>query len=931
MNDDRESIERFVENHPNADANRVIIGLGLDLDQRDLVEDVLEELHDQDDSDDPAPRWDVPADEQCCITGCHNERLFPHDHSLCAEHWDGEPPEVDPVDSDSLAEAQAVAGDPAPEREDPPDPVLPPERLHDDQEDDVDEEDDEGWTLADAMGAGGDGLETKEPTEEGSIPASTGSGPSLAMATSALPLGQLDSMAPAERRRAARKRGLEWPTTDEARDRLFETIAEVMREGDERVVDAPTSLGKTYTIASTRWGAREDITDDSQVVHLLATRDARDEAVEVAEEDGGEYFVLEARHEACPVAAGDHDPHPESDDDRVTITIEGEAASEWLAHKCDAKGIPFSAAHRYLEEHNDQGTKLPCCRSTPTTYDEDEGDFDEGESSGCPAITQWDTLREGDHPLVIATHNFAHVPGLRMRTNLVFDEEPDFVQDLSTSRVRDAVAAYLQAIDAPVTSWESFIQLSRYDGWGDDAAHEQEALQDALNTEPDREWYFEEPRAHTMAPALARAIFHAEERCNGRRVGKTPYEPPRLDAHAHDQEGWNRSWVTVVLDEQNDVQTVRSTPDLNLCRSVVGLDAHPALPKWQANTLPHIQRRQVLDPEERRLWRRYERGLRVVQVGTATRPLTGGEYFDDRGFRALSSHLRESYGADFRTAITANAVEDRVASIMNEAGVHDPETMHYGEEKSRNDFKDESIGLVEGVIDPGDDHVVNLLAELDLDAEPATVETEDGELKREKGRTFEGPDAETAQAILASVRENHVAQAAGRYARNPDDLESTATVFVRTDAMPVGFADVQTPGVVWTYGQKQDDIVEVLREATEPLSARAIADRADCSKEHVRQTMRRFEDEDGVHDVHAFESAGEHGATLYAATGLPNSGIVDVGSPSQAYGGTYTWGLAIRDPSDLIDTRVQPDGPTSTDRPTIWDGSGGVDPGGTGG
>jgi len=916
--DARERVERIARNNPDADVMAILARAGLPPEQRDLVEDVLADVRDQDDSAEPDLRWDVPVDEQCCIPGCHNQRRHPHANSLCAAHGVGEATESQSVladtAADALAEAQAVAGEPTPEREDPPDPVLPPERLEgDDQEDDVDEGDVE-WTLADAMGGAEDSaLDTKEPAEEGSVPTSTSSGPSLAMATSALPLGQLDAMAPAERRRAARRRGLEWPTTDDARDRLFDTIAEVMREGDERVVDAPTSLGKTHTIAATRWGARDDITGDSQVVHLLATRDARDEAVETAADEGGEHFVLEARHEACDVAAGDYDPQPESDDDRQVVTIDGEAASEWLAHKCDAKGIPFSAAHRYLEDHNDQDVTLPCAV---------DGD--------CPAIQQWDDLREGDHPLVIATHNFSHVPGLRMGTNLVFDEEPDFAQDLTTDRVRDAVAAYLQAIDAPVTSWEAFVQLSRGDSWGDDAGNEREALKHMLDTEPDRDWYFEEPRAHTMAPALARAIFHAEDRCNGRRVGKTPYEPPRLDAHAHDDEGWNRSWVTVVLDDQNDVQTVRATPDLNLCRSVVGLDAHPSLPKWQANTLPHIQRRRVLDPEERRLWRRYERGLRVVQVGDNTRPLTGGEYFDDRGFRALSSHLRERYDADFRTAITANAVEDRVASIMNQVGVHDPETMHYGEEKSRNDFADESVGLVEGVIDPGDDHIVNLLAELDLEATPATVETEDGE-KREKGRTFEGPDAETARAILASVRENHVAQAAGRYARNPDDLESTATVFVRTDAMPAGFADVQTPGVVWTYGQAQDRIVEVLREATDPLSARDLADRADCSKEHVRQTMRRLENEDGEHDVHAFESAGEHGATLYAATGLPNSGVVDIESPTEAYGSTYTWGLAIRDPSPPAAAVTQPDRVDTTNRPTIWEGSGGVDPGGTGG
>ncbi|WP_254528477.1 hypothetical protein [Natrinema gelatinilyticum] len=33
-----------------------------------------------------------------------------------------------------------------------------------------------------------------------------------------------------------------------------------IQQEDDRVVDAPTALGKSYTTASTRWGARDDIT-----------------------------------------------------------------------------------------------------------------------------------------------------------------------------------------------------------------------------------------------------------------------------------------------------------------------------------------------------------------------------------------------------------------------------------------------------------------------------------------------------------------------------------------------------------------------------------------------------------------------------------------------------------------------------------------------
>jgi len=734
--------------------------------------------------------------------------------------------------------------------------------------------------------------------------------------TSVLPLAQLDAIAPHERRRAARMRGFQWPDTDAARDALQEAINEVMRNEDDRVVDAPTALGKTHTVAATRWGAREDLTGDRPVVHLLETTDARDEAIDIAEEHGGSYHVLLGRHEACPVAAGDHDPREVAecdDEDRQEVTVDGEPASQVIDRLCDHKGLPFSVAHTLVDEHNDQDVDLPC-----------GGD-------SCHAIRQWDVYREGPEgrdywPLVIATHNFAHAPGLRMRTNLVVDEEPDYEVDLSTDRVRAAVNAYLQEIDAPVSTWEAFVQLSTYDGFGDDAANERDALEDALYQEPPQEWYFNEPDAHVLAPALARAIFHAEDRANGRQAGKTVFEPPRLEAGAREEDEWNREWVSVVLDESNDVQTVRTVPDFKAARSLIGLDAHPAEPIWQANTLPWMATKQVLEPEARRLWRRYERGLRVVQVGDATRPLSGDralDWLDDDKLAVLLEHLVDEYGADFRTAITTAQVEDRLEELMTDAGVATPELMHFGNEKSRNDFATEAVGLVNGCMDPGDEYIVDLLAELDLEAEAETAVDDDGEEYRAKGRGFEGADAETAQAILASVRENHIAQAAGRYARDPEDPTTTATVFVRTDASPPGFADVEVPGVEWAFTDLQEDIVEDLRVHDGARTAREISEDVGCSKEHVRQTLDRLRDGDGPNVVQAVRDEGEHGATLYADTGLPHSGVVDVDEPPRTpYGTTNRWSLAIRDPdrvdppNEVTDTSA---GSNAGDESAVWD------------
>lgn len=758
-------------------------------------------------------------------------------------------------------------------------------------------------------------------------PSSTASEARYERTVSALPLAQLDALPPAERRRAARKRGCEWPTTDEAREELFNSLAEVLRHADDRVIDAPTALGKSHTIASTRWGAREELTDGRPIVHLSATRNARDEAARTAQKDGGSHLVLYSRHEACPVAAGDHDPEPADEDDRPVVTINGEPASEWLDGMCDTeggKGLPFSVAHRHLEENNDQGhDKLPCCAD-----------------SECDAIQQYTRLREGDHPLVIATHNFAHIPGLRTGTNVVIDEEPDYSIDLSTERIRRAVAAYLREIDAPVTTWEALVQLSRHDGHEGDAARERDALQSVLNREPDREWYIEHPDAHTLAPALARAVFHADPRPNDRRFGKAPFQPPRLDAEARESDGWNREWVSIVLDDTNDIRTVRTVPDFSAARAVVGLDAHPALPVWQANTVPWIQSTAVLEGEERRLWRRYERGLRVVQVGDATRPLTSGEYFDSRGVQAVVQHLRDEYGDDFRTAITAKSTRKRLANELEHAGVADPDLMHYGDVKSRNDFAGESVGLVNGCIDPGDGPILDLIAELDLDAAPertdipcefcgtpeeAPENAGDGcqecngtGWEREHGREFVGPDADTAAAILAAVRENQVAQAAGRYARDADDPDDTATVFVRTDATPPGFVDVDVPGVEWVYTNKQERVVEALRDRDQPTSARELADVVDISKRHVHRTLERLADHG---TVQAFDRAGANGATLYADTGLPNGGVVDLtdedGEVVTAHvSGPYTWSVTIHAPDDSSNGSTS----RSTDESTPSDG-----------
>lgn len=156
-----------------------------------------------------------------------------------------------------------------------------------------------------------------------------------------------------------------------------------MRRGEEVVIDAPTALGKTYTVATEPWLDHSDVTDDSPVVHFSETREARDDAAESSRNvNSVTEATLKRRKERCPVARGDHDPAEDDDeeDPGVVITMDGTPASAWFDAVCDGRGVPFSTVHAYLTERNDQGTEPPCC----------EGDAE------CPAKSQWNGVPRED-------------------------------------------------------------------------------------------------------------------------------------------------------------------------------------------------------------------------------------------------------------------------------------------------------------------------------------------------------------------------------------------------------------------------------------------------------------------------------------------------------------------------------------------------------
>ena len=647
-------------------------------------------------------------------------------------------------------------------------------------------------------------------------------------------------------------------------------MRELMAQEKFALIPAVTASGKSTNGAKTSWSDL-DVTGGEPVIHLHGTKAARDGAVTKSENADVSYHVLYGRDEICETAAGKHN-------DSVN-TPDGTPARDWINRQCGQEaGTTLSTAHAHLEEHN--GGELPC--------------------SPCDAKTQYDGIprdEDGDPAVDVihATHQFAYVPSLIDNANVIIDEQPDFSSEISQSgeftqqRIQEMITAWLKHIDAYAKSWEGFVVMAR-EGL--------DRLGDTVETDHDiePEWFIKNKKSHTLAPAITEALYKALSNtsdANGRHSATVTHDLTRFAEGDANDFRYSRTRVTVVIDQDNQVQKIWNVPELGNARSVICLDAWPSMPEFHQNVGENLELKELMTKGERERWRRFERGLEVVQIGDTARP-AGSEYavkhyFNSEEVRVVIEWLQATFDEDFRAVIAPSRVEDEVQKMMREVGIEEPEewTMHHGEEKSRGEFSEEPVGFVTNCIDPGDDYVLDLLAAQGFDATPQTVDCRDCEgdgcekcdeagEQRARGRGFEGPDANKAQEILDGLRANHTNQCVGRWARKPGEEDVRSLVFVRTDTVDNIFVDKSIPDP-WVFGEKQRAAVDYLRDhpdATLKQVTEVIETKFDSgvTKESVRTTFEKLI-EYGV--AERSEGTGAYGADEYRLTSpVPEHGLV---------------------------------------------------------
>ncbi len=645
---------------------------------------------------------------------------------------------------------------------------------------------------------------------------------------------------PDQLRKKVDELGVKFHTKEQYQQALGNILDDSLRDGKYILLDLPTCIGKSHEPSTRKWKEYSECTGDQPVVMLHDNTEARAEAVARSKDYGLDCFELLERSKISEVAAGDYDPgNAEDAGDGIPITMDGTPASDWIDKQCDEKGESFSIVYNRLCEHNDQGEELP------------------------PVQDQWKDIprgRDGNpkYDIIHATKPFAYVEAIRADTNIILDEETPFTVDTfnrEPERIKKAIEWHLRAVDAPVTSFVDFISASKKEFDGDLQSYLE--FQAIMNTDPDPDKFFGSDNAHTLAPAITRCIWLALKDGKDQNERYSATIETTIPSFVNWNQSKGSSYVSIVMSDTYEVLQVRHVPDFSKARSVICLEANPTVPNWKLNTQLDLE---VLKPdtdEERRRWRIFDRNLIVVQVGDNRRPVGGnGCWYKQNKDRtkALFDGIENFMGQSLTAVIAPSSIED---DIKEEFGYDNLQTMHQGGCESRNDFAGISVGLVHYSLDPGDNPILDTIAELGLDARPVYLnqdidcescdnkgcstcqheqcsgdgcfECQNTGWQRAKGRAFTGEDADIAEDLLNAVAQRQNEQAIGRYARRP---EGGAIVF--TDSNVAKTVDIQLEGTE-VFGPKTYRSLEVLEQGPTHTSGLV------GSNQHIRAKLSEID------------------------------------------------------------------------------------------
>lgn len=554
-------------------------------------------------------------------------------------------------------------------------------------------------------------------------------------------------------------------------NRCYEAIRWAILWRENTLIDALMTLGKTFTAGTIATDVPCDVTVLTRQIRT------REDIKEEAEEADLDVKILPRFDDHCPTARGDHGG-------RLQRLVTG----------LRNHGVNPSDIHRRYPD-------LPC------------------QDSKCPYSIKADFNPE-DYDVIIGHPLHSNVTSYIEGRAVLMDESAAsaFEEELDATALSEAVHAALKAEES--TEVNNLQQLREAD------EAEQQAALDAVTGSGDSKYYdpttafdnLESGRADT-ARLIAGLVEGEVLDPDGGSDDDPVFERVELDDGS-----------TVVFEQNEARMVVRTPPDFQEARCVVGLDGTPVPEIWRNRLGLDLDHQRVLSDEERQEYILDILGYDIYQTTDATKPYASGNHVSERKDRALLEGITRKEG-EKPSLISTRKAEFGVPSEFV-AKPHEKLWKYYGKIRSSNEMNQSMTHSVLCSNHPGD-YEIQTLAALDGQAIYSN-----GEKGADKSYGSVG------DRYYRHYCHNEVAQAIFRAGRDGIDPQTGdgANIYVDTCLIPDWVPVTKVEGVVRVRHENERHIMRVLDTLGAARTAR-IANEVDVSKKTARKHLRRLEGE----------------------------------------------------------------------------------------
>ncbi|WP_101294165.1 hypothetical protein [Halegenticoccus soli] len=441
-----------------------------------------------------------------------------------------------------------------------------------------------------------------------------------------------------------------------ARDRTQTAIADALKAGDQVLIEALPTTGKSH-------GTVQAVAETGEPTTILTTRGHKEQYGQMREwcdAVGLSHYTLPSFARDCDTANGEH-----GEDWAETVR-------DWYQRGATPQEIHKNAEYEL-------GEPLPCQRH---------------EGQECPYTSKW-RFDPDEYDVLIGHYAHGYKRKVTQGRAVVFDEFPagTYETPLAGQRLAGAITYYLQVTDAvPFDDYTDLIENRR------DEERRAEALAwfADQDLETDGELVFGDRQADARAPLAVFTILAG----SGEELGN----------------GWERAELCEhsigLYDRENGVVWLLTPPALQYTRSVLALDGTPTPALWELSLGTRLNHRQVLTDVERREYLRDVLNLNLIRTTDAVKPYNSADHVSVNQDAALLDAITDQHRESPAVITTSTALDQYEANGLLELG-NDGEVLdgpasatgYYGNVLGSNKFGETRLGAVIGSNHYGDGYI----------------------------------------------------------------------------------------------------------------------------------------------------------------------------------------------------------------------------------